>query len=69
MPPRQLSLSISELDGPTEIREAWLVALADQYLLVYDPAAGEFALAEAGGSVDATDIGVRGDVVGTFLAA
>lgn len=73
VPPRPVSLAVPDplppFAGHTAVRPAWIVAEARGYLVVYDPAAGEFGLAEPGGGADATDIHVRGDLVGTFLAA
>jgi hypothetical protein len=48
----------------------WIVArAAHELLVVYDPRSNEFALAEPDGARSVRDIGVRGDLIGTFLAA
>jgi hypothetical protein len=61
--------SVAQPRAGMDVREAWVVALVDEFLVFYDPSAAEFGLAEATGSADATDICVRGDLVGTFFAA
>jgi hypothetical protein len=53
-----------------EKHEVWLVATAAHGLSVaFDPVAREFTLVEPAGNEEVNDINVRGDLVGTFLAA
>lgn len=49
--------------------DCWIVAIADGFLLFYDPEADDFGLAcrPANGALPET-IGVRGDLVGVFCA-
>jgi hypothetical protein len=54
---------------PAEAREAWVVAETNGLLVIFVPEASEFCLASACDPKEALDIGVRGDLVGTFLAA
>ena len=71
VPPRRVVLRVKALGSEqVETREAWIVATAAHELLVaFDPAANEFALVGPQGDGEVGDINVRGDLVGTFLAA
>ena len=70
VPPRRVRLSVRASGArDAERREAWVVAATAELLVVYDPTAGEYALAESAGEGVVADIDVRGDLVGTFLAA
>jgi hypothetical protein len=52
-----------------EYAEYWVVAEGGgDYVEWYDPERGEFGLAVRGGSGVPVSIGVRGDVVGAFIA-
>ena len=69
VPPRPVALLVPPGAGGAERRKAWVVASARGMLVVLNPAAGEFALADPAGEGEAVDLDVRGDLVGTFLAA
>lgn len=70
VPPRRATLLVRALGASVaERREAWVVAEAAGLVVVFDPAAREFALAEPAEEGALADINVRGDLVGTFLAA
>jgi len=70
VPPRPVALRVQAFGTrDLESREAWAVAEVDGLLVVYDVVACEFALAELAVDGEVADINVRGDLVGTFLAA
>jgi|LFEF01.1.fsa_nt_gb hypothetical protein len=53
---------------PPIVRNCWVVAIDGSYGLLFDPEAGDFALACQSPSREWGTIGVRGDAVTTFLA-
>jgi hypothetical protein len=53
---------------PPECADYWVVAEADEYLEWYDPQTGDFGLALRSQTGLPVSIGVRGDVVGVFIA-
>ena len=71
VPPRLVVLRRNKFGvNGVEKHEAWLVATAAQgFSVAFDPIAKEFALVEPAGNEEVNDINVRGDLVGTFLAA
>ncbi len=74
VPPYKLKFRLGDtneqsLADPPQYAEYWVVAISTGYIEFYDPATGEFGLADTFHSDrPPVTIGVRGDLLGVFCA-